>query len=212
MYMCTCAVDGQRDMHSHKYTSRRMIIRTIEAHVVASPTLDDVNCSCNVLGWGASLLFEKKCTHVVKWEWVPWGQDWFWNTSTLRPKPVYTYKGSIHKANTTFLYGNLIFSQVICVICSLQIKSIKSLWSITEGNMNYLHILYRKLEVVGRNVKNLHYINTAVAVVAVVGKFHSGKSFLLNQLMGKQEGFGVGPSVRPQTMGIWMWGKVGYWC
>ena len=67
---------------------------------------------------------------------------------------------------------------------------------------------HRRLEVVERNIKHLHRINTAVAVVAVVGKFHSGKSFLLNQLMGKKNGFGVGPSVRPQTMGIWMWGKV----
>ena len=67
---------------------------------------------------------------------------------------------------------------------------------------------HRKLEIVSENVRHLHHINTAVAVVAVVGKFHSGKSFLLNQLMGKQDGFGIGPYVRPQTMGIWMWGKV----
>ena len=66
-----------------------------------------------------------------------------------------------------------------------------------------------KLEIVEENVKHLHHIKTAVAVIAVVGKFHSGKSFLLNQLMGKTEGFGIGPYVRPQTMGIWMWGKVG---
>ena len=65
-----------------------------------------------------------------------------------------------------------------------------------------------KLEIVDENVRHLHHIKTAVAVVAVVGKFHSGKSFLLNQLMGKTEGFGIGPYVRPQTMGIWMWGKV----
>jgi hypothetical protein len=66
---------------------------------------------------------------------------------------------------------------------------------------------HRNLEIISSNVRLLHHIHTAVAVVAVVGKFHSGKSFLLNQLMGKQEGFGVGPSVRPHTMGIWMWGK-----
>ena len=70
-----------------------------------------------------------------------------------------------------------------------------------------------RLEIVDENVRHLHHIKTAVAVVAVVGKFHSGKSFLLNQLMQKQEGFGVGPYVRPQTMGIWMWGKVlSYYC
>ena len=68
---------------------------------------------------------------------------------------------------------------------------------------------HKKLELVAQNVKHLYHINTAVAVVAVVGKFHSGKSFLLNQLMGKPgTGFTIGPTVRPQTMGIWMWGKV----
>ena len=68
--------------------------------------------------------------------------------------------------------------------------------------------LHRRLVLVEENVKHLHFIKGAVAVVVVVGKFHSGKSFLLNQLMGKQKGFGIGPSVKPQTMGIWMWGKV----
>ncbi|KAL1427420.1 hypothetical protein MTO96_017472 [Rhipicephalus appendiculatus] len=29
----------------------------------------------------------------------------------------------------------------------------------------------------------------------------------MNQLMGKTKGFGIGPSVRPETMGIWMWGE-----
>ena len=64
---------------------------------------------------------------------------------------------------------------------------------------------------VEENLKHLHHVTShasAVAVVAVVGKYHSGKSFLLNQLMGKKNGFGVGPTLRPQTMGIWMWGKV----
>ncbi|KAM7304900.1 hypothetical protein ISCGN_014800 [Ixodes scapularis] len=52
-------------------------------------------------------------------------------------------------------------------------------------------------------------IEGPVATIAVVGKFHSGKSFLMNQLMGKTKGFGIGPTVRPETMGIWMWGQVG---
>ena len=67
---------------------------------------------------------------------------------------------------------------------------------------------HQNLEIVAANVKYLYHINSALAVVAVVGKYHSGKSFLLNQLMNKQRGFGVGPTVRPETMGIWMWGKV----
>lgn len=74
---------------------------------------------------------------------------------------------------------------------------------------------HKLLEVIPQNVRHLHYITSSVAVVAVVGKYHSGKSFLLNQLMGKWEkgsgsGFGIGPTVRPQTMGIWMWGKVNF--
>lgn len=67
---------------------------------------------------------------------------------------------------------------------------------------------HRKLEILGSSIRYLQSINSSVAVVAVVGKYHSGKSFLLNQLMGKQQGFGIGPFVKPQTMGIWMWGKV----
>ena len=67
---------------------------------------------------------------------------------------------------------------------------------------------HRNLVIVRENVQHLHHMHGAVAVVAVVGKFHSGKSFLMNQLMGKQNGFGIGPSVQPKTMGVWMWGKV----
>ena len=68
-------------------------------------------------------------------------------------------------------------------------------------------IKHKKLLLVEENFKLLQKIEGSVATVAVVGKFHTGKSFLLNQLMGKYNGFGVGPYVRPQTMGIWMWGK-----
>ena len=67
---------------------------------------------------------------------------------------------------------------------------------------------HKKLELIAENVRHLHYITSSVAVVAVVGKFHSGKSFLLNQLMGKSDAFSIGPTVHPQTMGIWMWGEV----
>lgn len=67
---------------------------------------------------------------------------------------------------------------------------------------------HRRLVVVEENLKHLYHVNSAVAVVAVVGKYHSGKSFLMNQLMGKKNGFGIGPSLQPQTMGIWMWGQV----
>ncbi|XP_064459137.1 guanylate-binding protein 2-like [Ornithodoros turicata] len=66
---------------------------------------------------------------------------------------------------------------------------------------------HRKLVLVRENIKLITHIQGPVATIAVVGKFHSGKSFLMNQLMGKSKGFGIGPTVRPETMGIWMWGQ-----
>lgn len=66
---------------------------------------------------------------------------------------------------------------------------------------------HRDLELVESNLMMLRKLRDPVAMVAVVGKFHSGKSFLMNQLMGKSTGFGIGPSVQPKTMGIWMWGQ-----
>jgi hypothetical protein len=41
----------------------------------------------------------------------------------------------------------------------------------------------------------------------VVGPFHSGKSTLLNQLLGRATGFEAGQTVDPTTKGIWLWGS-----
>ena len=66
---------------------------------------------------------------------------------------------------------------------------------------------HKKLVLVQENLKYLSQVDAPISVVSVVGPLHSGKSFLMNQLMKKKSGFGVGPSVKPTTMGIWMWGK-----
>lgn len=44
-----------------------------------------------------------------------------------------------------------------------------------------------------------------VGVVAVAGRARQGKSYILNQLLGKSGGFTVGPTHRPCTKGLWMW-------
>lgn len=44
-----------------------------------------------------------------------------------------------------------------------------------------------------------------VGVVAVCGRARQGKSFILNQLLGKSGGFQVAPTHRPCTKGLWMW-------
>ena len=47
-----------------------------------------------------------------------------------------------------------------------------------------------------------------VGVIAVAGKYRTGKSFLLNRILLEQEktsGFGVGPTINPCTKGLWVW-------
>jgi len=44
----------------------------------------------------------------------------------------------------------------------------------------------------------------SIAVVSVVGPYHSGKSFLLNALLGQTQVFSIGRRTSPETMGIWL--------
>eukprot|EP00928_Gymnodinium_smaydae_P022546 TRINITY_DN18899_c0_g1_i1.p1 TRINITY_DN18899_c0_g1~~TRINITY_DN18899_c0_g1_i1.p1 ORF type:complete len:866 (+),score=178.07 TRINITY_DN18899_c0_g1_i1:128-2725(+) len=46
--------------------------------------------------------------------------------------------------------------------------------------------------------------NEHISVLSVVGPYHSGKSFLLNALVGNPEVFTVGRRTSPETMGIWL--------
>ncbi|XP_015279115.1 PREDICTED: guanylate-binding protein 1-like [Gekko japonicus] len=48
-------------------------------------------------------------------------------------------------------------------------------------------------------------IRQPVVVVAIVGLYRTGKSYLMNRLAGKTEGFPLGATVQGQTKGIWMW-------
>jgi hypothetical protein len=43
-----------------------------------------------------------------------------------------------------------------------------------------------------------------ISIVAVVGPYHSGKSFLLNSLIGDTGVFQIGRRTDPETMGIWL--------
>lgn len=52
--------------------------------------------------------------------------------------------------------------------------------------------------------------NERIGVIAVAGKYRTGKSFLLNRILLDQHdesGFGVGPTINPCTKGLWMWSK-----
>eukprot|EP00079_Xenopus_tropicalis_P012324 XP_002939179.2 PREDICTED: guanylate-binding protein 1-like [Xenopus tropicalis] len=48
-------------------------------------------------------------------------------------------------------------------------------------------------------------ITQPVVVVAIVGKYRTGKSYLMNKLAGGKNGFALGSTVQSKTKGIWMW-------
>ncbi|XP_072325156.1 guanylate-binding protein 3-like isoform X2 [Scyliorhinus torazame] len=47
--------------------------------------------------------------------------------------------------------------------------------------------------------------NEPVVVVSIVGLYRTGKSYLMNWLAGKVQGFSLGSTVQSHTKGIWMW-------
>jgi hypothetical protein len=53
----------------------------------------------------------------------------------------------------------------------------------------------------------LESLEGPIAPVVVIGPYRSGKSFLLNSLLGVscEEGFGVGHTRETQTLGVWLW-------
>ncbi|XP_028840976.1 guanylate-binding protein 1-like isoform X2 [Denticeps clupeoides] len=51
----------------------------------------------------------------------------------------------------------------------------------------------------------LRTIREPVVVVAVVGLYRTGKSYLMNRLAGRPSGFALGSTIESKTKGIWMW-------
>ncbi|EGZ14145.1 hypothetical protein PHYSODRAFT_286750 [Phytophthora sojae] len=64
-----------------------------------------------------------------------------------------------------------------------------------------------QLKVNDEAVGLLHRIDGHVAVVAMAGLYRTGKSSMLNWLLGRQSGFRVGPTIERCTRGIWLWGQ-----
>uniref|UniRef100_A0A8C5QSI5 GB1/RHD3-type G domain-containing protein n=1 Tax=Leptobrachium leishanense TaxID=445787 RepID=A0A8C5QSI5_9ANUR len=48
-------------------------------------------------------------------------------------------------------------------------------------------------------------ITEPLVVVAIVGKYRTGKSYLMNNLAGCKKGFPLGSTIQSKTKGIWMW-------
>eukprot|EP00073_Rattus_norvegicus_P018229 XP_003749458.2 PREDICTED: guanylate-binding protein 1-like isoform X2 [Rattus norvegicus] len=51
----------------------------------------------------------------------------------------------------------------------------------------------------------LSAITQPVVVIATVGLYRTGKSYLMNKLAGRKTGFSLGSTVQSHTTGIWMW-------
>ncbi len=43
--------------------------------------------------------------------------------------------------------------------------------------------------------------------MAIAGLYRTGKSYILNKIIGREGGFTVGPTVKACTKGIWIWGR-----
>ncbi|KAM4651719.1 guanylate-binding protein 3-like [Discoglossus pictus] len=54
-------------------------------------------------------------------------------------------------------------------------------------------------------IQILNNITQPVVVVAIVGKYRTGKSYLMNKLAGRNDGFALGCTIQSKTKGIWMW-------
>ncbi|XP_047163542.1 guanylate-binding protein 1 isoform X1 [Vigna umbellata] len=54
-------------------------------------------------------------------------------------------------------------------------------------------------------VATLQLVKEPVGVVSVCGRARQGKSFILNQLLGRTSGFHVASTHRPCTKGLWLW-------
>ncbi|CAK8542319.1 unnamed protein product [Lathyrus sativus] len=54
-------------------------------------------------------------------------------------------------------------------------------------------------------VATLQLVKEPIGVVCVCGRARQGKSYILNQLLGRSSGFQVASTYRPCTKGLWLW-------
>nr|QBL54616.1 guanylate-binding protein [Tupaia glis] len=62
-----------------------------------------------------------------------------------------------------------------------------------------------RLKVNSDAINILERTSEHVVIVAIVGLYRTGKSYLMSRLAGQNHGFPLGSTVRSETKGIWMW-------
>ncbi|XP_071735830.1 uncharacterized protein [Rutidosis leptorrhynchoides] len=79
----------------------------------------------------------------------------------------------------------------------------------TAGPARAIRLVYcdekGKFQMDPEAVSILQLVKEPVGVVSVCGRARQGKSFILNQLLGRSSGFQVASTHRPCTKGLWMW-------
>lgn len=73
-------------------------------------------------------------------------------------------------------------------------------------------IIYERdgFKVTPESIEFLNSLQGKIGVIAVVGKYRTGKSFLLNRVILDNrdgQGFGVGPTINACTKGLWVWSE-----
>ncbi|KAM6168494.1 guanylate-binding protein 4 isoform 1-T1 [Erethizon dorsatum] len=77
--------------------------------------------------------------------------------------------------------------------------------SIMKGPVCLVENEKDQLTVNSKAIRILDTISQPVVVVAIVGIYRTGKSYLMNRLAGQNHGFALGSTVQSKTKGIWMW-------
>ena len=63
------------------------------------------------------------------------------------------------------------------------------------------------LKIHEKAINFLNAIEGKISVVTITGLYRLGKSFLLNQLIEKPNGFKVGHTMNAETKGLWIWNQ-----
>ncbi|XP_064138267.1 guanylate-binding protein 6-like [Loxodonta africana] len=87
---------------------------------------------------------------------------------------------------------------------ALNLQEIKAFRPIMMAPICLVENQKEQLMVNPNALKILDEISQPVMVVAIVGLYRTGESYLMNHLVGQNSGFGLGSTVWPETKGIWM--------
>lgn len=64
-----------------------------------------------------------------------------------------------------------------------------------------------KCEITKESEQIIGKIKSNLGIICIAGIYRSGKSYLLNRLLGRQDGFELGPTIASCTKGLWIWGE-----